>query len=416
MPSREPPARPGRHVVILHRWRGQHARYADYLDHTTNKVSYVVAPHAVSSVPTGAAEVVVVPATDDPAAVREAVAGLTARHGVPDRLVALNEGDLDSAALLRAEFDLPGDRPEQLVGYRDKLLMGQRMQRAGIPVPPFADAPDLAAVRAFADRHGWPVVVKPRFGTASRGVQRLDGPAALTTPTPIGEEPYLVQRFVADQILHIDGLWQGDRLGVWRASRYLNTCAAFTTGAYLGSVEIDDHRLLAEIERFTTEVCAGFSDRPWVFHLEAFVATGPGGQVTLSFLEAGARVGGAEIPFVWREVHGVDLMAAAMDVQLGRVPAVPVSDRGEVGGYLLLPTPVPAPCRVTVAGWQDDLPAGARPYAEVVPGPGTVIPRIGGYEHVGARFRFRGPSTGDVESAIRTAATAYQLACVAVGD
>ncbi|MGY4915422.1 hypothetical protein ACWD9K_09365 [Streptomyces sp. 900116325] len=42
---------------------------------------------------------------------------------------------------------------------------------------------------------------------------------------------------------HIDGLWSGSRLGPWRASRYVNFCADFTTGAVLGSAEEDDPQL-----------------------------------------------------------------------------------------------------------------------------------------------------------------------------
>ncbi|WP_434739622.1 ATP-grasp domain-containing protein [Micromonospora sp. SH-82] len=405
-----------RHVVVLHRWRDHHARYADYLDHHADRVTYITTALAAASVPATAAEVVVVDATDDLTATDAALRRLADRFGTPDRLVALNEGDLDTAAALRLRHGLAGQLPQELARYRDKLLMARRVADAGLPVPPFADAPTVDAVREFAARHGWPVVIKPRSGTASRGVARLDGDADLAGPTAIGSEPYLVQRFVDAQILHVDGLWEGDRLGAWRASRYLNTCAEFTDGAYLGSVEIDDEPSLTAIGEFTAAVCAAFSTRPWVFHLETFIERGPDGTPRLSFLEAGARVGGAEIPFIWREVHGVDLVAAAIDIQLGRVPLLPAPEHHEVGGYLLLPTPVPAPCRVTDARWRDDTPVGGGPYTMVAPPPGTVIPRTGGYEHVGARFRFRGASSGSVEAAIRTTAGAYHLACVQVAD
>jgi hypothetical protein len=44
----------------------------------------------------------------------------------------------------------------------------------------------------------------------------------------------------------------------------------------------------------------------------------------------------------------------------------------------------------------------------VVPDVGSTIPKVGGYEHVGARFRFVGATTADVEKAVvATAAGSY---------
>lgn len=395
------------HVVIIHRWRDRHALYASYLDHYAHRVTYVTTELGLRSIPDSAAHVTVVQATDDPVQVRAAVADLIERFGPPAHLVALNEGDLDTAALIRDEFGCGGQDSAELARFRDKLAMVAAVAAAGITVPAFADAPSLSAIREFADTHGWPVVVKPRRGTASRGVVILDGPADLDR---LGEptEPQIVQTFVSDPIFHIDGLWTGTELGPWRASRYVNTCREFTEGAALGSVEVDDPALLAELGAFTAAVAAALHDRAWVFHLEVFVGA------RLTFLEAGARVGGAEIPFVWREVHGIDLMSAAIDIQLGRVPTCPDPGRTAIGGWLLVPVPVPPPCEVVDVGL--DLADDPGPYARVVPAPGAVVPRIGGYEHVGARFRFRGSSSREVEASIRSTANGFRLICTALTD
>ncbi|MCX4744052.1 biotin carboxylase [Kitasatospora sp. NBC_01287] len=414
----------GAHIVVLHRWRDRHARYAEYLDHRALRVSYVTTELARGSVPPEAAAVLVVSATDAQAEVRGAVAELTGRLGPVRRLVALNEGDLDTAAALRTELGLPGQQTADLARFRDKLVMVAAADRAGVRVPAYADAPDAAAVLAFAERHGWPVVLKPRRGTASRGVVVLDGAGELARlQGALGAEPHLVQSFVPAPVFHLDGLWTGERLGPWRASRYVNSCREFTEGAFLGSVEVDDAELLAPIERFTTEVAAALGDgEPWVFHLEVFVNAGPDGAPLLTFLEAGARVGGAEIPFVWREVHGFDLMAAAVDIQLDRTPAAPALPPTRTAGWLLLPLPVAPPCRVLEArcaagatgGATGGATAGDGPYARVVPVPGTVIPKVGGYEHVAARFRFQGATGREVEAAIVETATSFRVRCEAL--
>ncbi|MFH8580963.1 ATP-grasp domain-containing protein [Streptomyces zaomyceticus] len=422
------------HVVVLHRWRDRHARYAAYLDHRTQRVTYVTTDLGRSSVPEGAAAVRTVRATDDPVETRAAVAELIGRFGPASRLVALNEGDLDNAAELRVAFGLPGQTPAELERFRDKLTMVRLVDAAGVRVPRYADADTAEDVRAFGERHGWPVVVKPRRGTASRGVlllhseDELDAQADIFLPDR--HEPRIVQSFVSDPVLHIDGLWTGDALGAWRVSRYVNNCEEFTKGTFLGSVEVDEPEVLAPLADFTAAAAEALGDgRPWVFHMEVFLGRTSDGSPRPVFLEAGARVGGGEIPFVWREVHGLDLMSAAADIQLGRTPAVPAVDpepdtgadtpsapdaTGTVGhttaGWLLLPLPVPPPCEVESVSWA----AGAGedgPYAHMVPEPGYVIPAMGGYEHVAARFRFRGASSRSVEAQIRKTAESFAMSC-----
>ncbi|MCC3767822.1 acetyl-CoA carboxylase biotin carboxylase subunit family protein [Streptomyces sp. UNOC14_S4] len=417
------------HILVIHRWRDRYALYEDYVDHGAHRVTYVTTALGRASVPESAAGIVTVRATDDLRQVKEAADTLSVRFGTPERVVALNEGDLDTAALLRAHLGCPGQTPMELARFRDKLTMTEIVAAAGIGTPAFADAPGPAAVREFADAYGWPVIVKPRRGTASRGVIRMDSADDLAALDALDPEDRIVQTLCPDPVFHLDGLWTGTELGPWRASRYVNTCAGFTHGQSLGSVEEDDPALLGPLGAFVAAVAKVLGGRhPWVFHLEAFVGTEAGteagtetdgktdgkagGAPRITFLEAGCRVGGAEIPFVWREVHGVDLMAAAVAVQLGRRPELAELPAGRTGGWLLVPSPVPAPCEVVGT----TLPSAVGPalYAQVVPRVGYVLPKAGGYEHVGARFRFRGGTTHEVEKSILATADQFALECAAV--
>lgn len=399
-----------RHIMVIHRWRDRYALYENYVDHGSARVTYITTALGRHSVPSGATAIELVGSTEDPAAVRQAGLSLISRFGRPHHLVALNEGDMDLAAVLRAEFDCPGLHPADLARFRDKLTMVQLVSAAGLRTPAFADAPHPEAVERFAVEYGWPVIVKPRRGTASRGVLRLDSAADLGTLRKLPSEPRLVEEFCPGHIYHADGLWTGTSLGPWRLSRYLNTCMGFTKGDVLGSVEVDDSVLIAALEPFVASVVEVLSKDPWVFHLEIFVDSAPDGSVQATFLEVGYRVGGAEIPFIWREVHGVDLMAAAMAVALGLQPEIDACRSERVGGWLLVPTPVAPPCRVTSVELPS--PAGAGPYAYTIPAIGDVVPNTGGYEHIGARFRFQGGSSREVENAIISTASGTCLSCV----
>lgn len=400
------------HVVVVNRWGERYAEYERYLDHHRLRVTYVTTEVGLGSVPASAAATFLVGRTDDLDAVRAAVRSLVARYGRPLGVVALKEDDLLVGAQLRDDWGCAGPRPQQVHVFRDKALMCEAVRRAGLPVPAFAVAPDAAAVRDFAAAHGWPVIVKPRGGSSSEGVVRLDGPADLAALSPTTfTEPPLVQAYCADPIHHVDGVFDGRDVALWRGSRYVNDCLGFRRGVALGSVEDDDPVRRRALGQAATGFLRALGDQPTVFHLEVFVGADDLGRPRITFLEVGARTGGGEIPFVWREVHGYDLVEAAACLQLGRpVPPVPSGPPGpdDVGGFLLVPAPASRPCRITSATPMVGRVPG--PYAERVLRPGQVLPAADSYyEHVGGRFRFRGSSTAEVERAVRVTAASYHV-------
>jgi 5-(carboxyamino)imidazole ribonucleotide synthase len=62
--------------------------------------------------------------------------------------------------------------PAALVFAQDKLAMRRRLTGIGIPCPPWAQVRDAAALQAFGDKVGWPVIVKtPRGGYDGKGVR-----------------------------------------------------------------------------------------------------------------------------------------------------------------------------------------------------------------------------------------------------
>jgi biotin carboxylase len=404
------------HLIVLHRWTDDYADYGSYVDHRTHCVSYITTRQAAGSLPEGAAAVRTVGSTEDGKEVRAALASLVEELGPPSRIIALHEVDLDMAAELREELGVSGEQLAGLAPFRDKLVMARRLAEAGVPVPATEPAPDHAAVRAFAAAHGWPVLLKPVRGTASAGVTRFDTEAGLDAYAFPPDVPMLVQPYLPHEILHVDGVATGEGLGAWRASRYLNTCLGFTEGMVLGSVELDDPRLLGVIGDFTARVTRALSAGPWVFHLELFLSGEPGDPV-LQVLEVGARPGGAEIPFLWRDVHGVDLMDIAFALQAGR----PLPDAGRApvdrrparcGGWLLVPVPAARPCRVSAAPSQLGRTDGL--YAERVPAVGQTLADLPGYEHSGARFRFRAGSTVEVAAAMDRVAAGFDFRCTTV--
>lgn len=400
------------HLIVINRWQEAYARYESYIDHQRFRMSYVSTEVGLGAVPGSATEVAVVDSTENLHEVTSAARRLAARHGPPSGVVALKEDDLLAGAQLREHWDLPGPRSTDLLPFRDKLRMCQTVAAAGLPVPKFAAAVDTATVLELARTVDWPLVLKPRIGSSSAGVVRVRNATELAG-VPLDVEPMLAQEFNPHQIYHVDGIFTGRTVARFRASRYSNTCLGFRTGSFLGSVEEDDPQVNRAIGSATSRFLTALTSRPTPFHLELFVHCGPDGDVRCTFLEVGARVGGAEVPFLWRDLHGYDLMEAAFRIQLGQHPQrgqgleLPGSER-EVGGWLLIPAPATRPCVIQEASSMVGRNPG--PYSETLLRPGDVLPDADAYyEHVGGRFRFRGPSSVEVEAALVATATDFRV-------
>ncbi|MFD7668187.1 acetyl-CoA carboxylase biotin carboxylase subunit family protein [Streptomyces sp. NPDC059788] len=289
--------------------------FGDWLPEASGELVAVAAEG--THVGDGFAHVVTVDDYTDDAAVLAAARRLaTARP--PRAVLALAEVDVERAAVLRAEWGLPGMAPEHAEAYRDKVLMKRYARKAGLRVPDFAEANQVADVTAFLREHpGRKAVVKPRGGSGSTGVRVLDGPAP-----PDGLEaalralPHEVEEFVEGDLYHVDALMVDGRPVAAVPSRYTGDgCLSHWTDSSLGSCTLDrDDPLAARLETAAWDLVASLPSPPSLFvHAEFFVT--PGRDIVLC--EVAARVGGGPIPEMLRHVLGEDPRALWSRVQAG---------------------------------------------------------------------------------------------------
>ena len=124
-----------------------------------------------------------VPLSDE-AAVVAAVRGL-AGHLRIDRVECLWEPYMMLAARLREELRLPGLTRSQTEPFRDKELMKQVLDRAGLRTPRHDSTETVAGVWAAAERIGFPLIVKPIDGAGSADTYRVDSADQLTDVLPM---------------------------------------------------------------------------------------------------------------------------------------------------------------------------------------------------------------------------------------
>jgi biotin carboxylase len=255
-----------------------------------------------------------------------------------DRIVPLDDFDLEKAAALREHLRMPGMGESQTRFFRDKLAMRGRAAEAGVPVPPFVHLLNDDRVCDFIERIPAPWILKPRLMAGTIGIRKLHSADELwLAADSLGDQRsfYLVEQFVPGDILHVDSVvWNGQ---VVRATSSRYGVPPFTVshgGGVFSSRLIprggaDDRALQA----LNASVLAAFGLSAGVSHTE-YIHTRDGGWL---FLETSARVGGAHIADLVEIATGANLWAewAKVEVAAARGTAyAPPPDRGDYAGLI----------------------------------------------------------------------------------
>jgi hypothetical protein len=110
--------------------------------------------------------------TNGPSAIEQIRRWLGAR--TLDRVCCLWEPGIELAAQIREAFDVPGQRYDQALNFRNKDLMKQALAEGGVRVPHHAVASTPAEVWAAAEQVGYPLIIKPIAGAGSMDTFRCD--------------------------------------------------------------------------------------------------------------------------------------------------------------------------------------------------------------------------------------------------
>lgn len=238
-------------------------------------------------------------------AMLRACAYFTHRHGKIDRLESHTEFWLGIDAQLRKDFNIHGQKPEDLEVNRHKLGMKKRFREAGIPCAEGIPVENAELIRHFIAQNGFPVIFKPDQGVGAAGAFKISDQAQLDGVLDHLPEGYLVESFLTGDLLSFDGLT--DRHGdiVFHTAHYY--CS--------GIMEIVAERrpvhcysfreippLLEELGR---KAVAAFNIRERFFHIEFFRTN----EATFHALEVNVRPPGGFL---------VDMMNYACDIDLFR--------------------------------------------------------------------------------------------------
>jgi biotin carboxylase len=257
-----------------------------------------------------------------------------------DRIVALDDFDLEKAALLREHFRIPGLGESATRFFRDKLAMRLRAAKNGIPVPEFTATINYHDITDFVDSVRPPWVLKPRLMAGAIGIKKYyEREEVWQRIHSLGDQQsfFVLEQFVPGDIFHVDSIWFGGEMVTAVASAYGTPPLEVTTegGIFTTRLLPRSSEAERELNRLNQKVLRAFGLRNGVSHTE-FIHSRENGS--FYFLETSARVGGAHIADLIEAGTGVNLWAEWAKVEIAAATGqsyIPPSLREEYTGLLV---------------------------------------------------------------------------------
>jgi biotin carboxylase len=262
-----------------------------------------------------------------------------AREKRIDRITALDEYDMETAATLREHMRIPGMGLTTMRYFRDKLAMRMQALEHGIRVPDFIPVFNHADMRYYLGQVAGPWVLKPRSEASAIGIKMIEAAESLwPLLESLGDQQssFLLEKFIPGDVYHVDSVVSEREVPFSSVSRYGQPPMAvaqkggiFTT--YLLSGDCEE---AVTLRRMNRELIGALGLVRGVAHAEFIRARS---NREFYFLECAARVGGAYISEMVEVATGINLWRewARIEIAGGKRPyQIPVP-RSDYAGLIL---------------------------------------------------------------------------------
>ncbi len=262
-----------------------------------------------------------------------------ARSQSIDRIVALDEFDMENVSALREHLRITGMGLTAVRYFRDKLAMRERARKEGILVPEFVHVLNHDNLREFMSRVPSPWLLKSRSQASGIGMKKIHSQEELWPWLDrLGDQQsfYLLEQFVPGVVYHVDSVVSDRGIVFAEAHAYgtppLDTShqgGVFTTRTL--PREAQETKSLLEINRNLIE---GLGLVRGVTHAE-FLRSHAGGK--FYFIEVAARVGGAYISDVIEAATGINPWRewARLEIGAGNQPYQLPATRRDYAGVIV---------------------------------------------------------------------------------
>jgi biotin carboxylase len=244
-----------------------------------------------------------------------------ARTETIDRIIALDEFDLEMVSALREHLRVPGMGETTVRYFRDKLAMRMQAKEKGVLVPDFVSIINHARVGEYLAQVPAPWVLKPRLSASSMGIRKIKEAGELWPLLEhLGDRQsfYLLERFIPGDVYHVDSIvWEREVL-FSEAHGYLNPPFDVYHGGGLFCTRTLQRNSAEEhaLKEMNRAIVQALGLVRGVLHTE-FIRAKEDGR--FYFLETAARVGGANIVELIEASTGVNLWREWARVEVANV-------------------------------------------------------------------------------------------------
>jgi biotin carboxylase len=238
----------------------------------------------------------------------QAVAHL-ARSQKIDRIVALDEYDMETAATLREHLRVPGMGLTTMRYFRDKLAMRMKALDRGVRVPDFVPVFNHDDIRYYLEHVLGPWVLKPRQEASAIGIKKIHAADDLwPVLEQLGDKQssFLLERFVPGEVYHVDSVVSEGEVVFASVSKYGKPPMNVAQGGGIFTTRVIPRGSDADIglRQINRQLIAALGLVRGVAHTEFIQAQADG---NFYFLECAARVGGAYINEMVETATGINL-------------------------------------------------------------------------------------------------------------
>jgi biotin carboxylase len=226
-----------------------------------------------------------------------------------ERIVALDEFDLEMASTLREHLRVPGMGETTVRYFRDKLAMRMRAQEQGIAVPEFVPVVNYDRLREYMDTVPAPWVLKPRLSASALGIQKLhEAEQVWRALDDLGDRQsfHLLERFIPGDVFHVDSVAWEREVQFAEVHGYVSPpFEVYHGGGLFASRTLERTSPEAqEMKAMNAAIVEALGMVRGTLHTE-FIRGAEDGR--FYFLETAARVGGAYIVEMVEAATGLNL-------------------------------------------------------------------------------------------------------------
>ncbi len=138
----------------------------------------------------------------------QAVTYLARRHKL-ERIVALDEYDMETASTLREHLRVPGMGLTTMRYFRDKLAMRMKALAREVRVPDFVPVVNHDDIRYYLAHVPGPWVLKPRQEASAIGIRKIHAAEELwPVLEQLGDKQssFLLEKFLPGEVFHVDSV------------------------------------------------------------------------------------------------------------------------------------------------------------------------------------------------------------------